>query len=115
MKAVESVIKLLRPAENMRAMVARRVYRPNPIFKRGEIVKATLATLRDTTRPLTADEICFVLYAAKGVVQPTKDHIRSLRGSVLTALAHYSGKVIAGDGGRPQRWSIIQPDAASGN
>ena len=108
MLAVERVIKMMRPSENMRAMVARRVYRPNPIFKRGEITRETLATLRDAKRALTADEICTAMLKAKGIGSPTRDHLKGLRTSVLTALKLYSGKAVMGDHGRPQRWSAIK-------
>jgi hypothetical protein len=109
MKAIESVIKLLRPGENMRALVARRVYRPNPLFKKGEITRQTVAVLRDAGHPLTADEICAELLKAKGIVSPTRDHLKGLRTSVLTALNLHSGKSVVGDHGRPQRWNVIKP------
>jgi hypothetical protein len=108
MQAVERVIRLMRPGENLNALVVKRAYRPNPIFKRGEITKATLGVLRDAGKPLTADEICLAMLRAKGVVSPTKDHLKGLRTSVLTALKLYSGKAVTGDHGRPQRWSTLK-------
>jgi hypothetical protein len=109
MLAVERVIKLVRPGENIRALVVRRTYRPNPIFKRGDITRGVLAVLRDAKKPLTADEICAVLLRDKGVISPTRDHLKGLRGSVLTALKTYSGKTVMGDHGRPNRWTVIKP------
>jgi hypothetical protein len=108
MQAVERVIRLVRPGENLNALVVRRLYRPNPIFKRGDITRGVLAVLRDSGKPMTADEICIALYRGKGVTKPTRDHMKSLRTTVLTALKLYNGKAVEGDHGRPARWSIIK-------
>ncbi|HEX4112324.1 MAG TPA: hypothetical protein VH020_07290 [Stellaceae bacterium] len=108
MQAVERVIRLVRPGENLNALVVRRLYRPNPIFKRGDITRGVLAALRDAKKPLTADEICAVLLRDKGVISPTRDHLKGLRTSVLTALKTYSGKTVMGNHARPNRWATIK-------
>jgi len=107
MQNVERVIKMMRPNESLNALVVKRLYRPNPIFKRGEISRGALAVLRDAKKPLTADEIAAVMLKAKGIANPDRDHIKGVRTSLLTALKVYDGRHVSGDHGRPKRWRAI--------
>lgn len=107
MKHVEAVLHLLEPGFNARRIAPRRRYNPNPLFKRGTIFRAVLDALRAAPEPMSADELVTALYRSKGAPEPSRDERRRMYGAVNASLENHAGKTVAGDDGRPRRWSVL--------
>lgn len=108
MKHVEAVLKMLEPGLSVRAISARRRYKPASPYKRGEVFRAVLDVLRKSEQPLTSREISETLLRNTGIVEPTTKQIRDMVGSVHSSLRNHQGKTIARVGdGMPARWHII--------
>jgi len=107
MRHVEAVMHLLEPGFNARTIVPRRRNTINPWFKRGTIMRAALAAMRETGEPMSAEEIAVALLRSKGIVEPTKDQRRRMYSAVESSLRNHEGKTVAGDEGRPRRWWLL--------
>lgn len=107
MKHVEAVLKMLEPDFDVRAIAARRRYKSASPYKRGEVFRAVLDTLRLADHPLTSREVSRDLLRKAGIPEPTNKQVRDMVGSVHRSLLNHQGKTIerVGDG-MPARWRI---------
>ena len=88
-------------------IAARRRYKGNPWFKRGECFRAALEVLRDAEGLLRSREIAQRMLARKGVPEPTLKALRDMVGAVHRSLRNGQGKTVASVGeGMPARWTL---------
>ncbi|TIP18411.1 hypothetical protein [Mesorhizobium sp.] len=104
MKHVEAVLHLLEPGFNARAISIKRRNNPNPLFKRGHVIRGALDVLRTATAPMSAEEIALALFRSKGVEQPDRDDLHRLYGAVSASLLN--NKDVTLHDGRPRRWTL---------
>lgn len=86
MKHVEAVLHMLEPSFNARTIAPKRRHNPNPLFKRGHIIRAALDVLRGATAPMSVYEIATVLLRSKGVESPTRQETHLMYGAVSALL-----------------------------
>jgi hypothetical protein len=107
---VEAVIRMLEPSFDVTSIAARRRYKANPLFRRGEGFRIALGILRAADGPLTTREIAVRMLRGRGVTAPTLKTVRDLVGAVHASLRNNEGKTIESQpGGRAVRWSILRP------
>ncbi|MER9890028.1 hypothetical protein NKJ48_31075 [Mesorhizobium sp. M0114] len=104
MKHVEAVLHLLEPGFNAPAISVKRRNNPNPLFKRGYIIRAAIDVLRTATEPMSAEEIALVLLRSKGVEAPTRAETHLMYGAVSASLR--INKDVTLHDGRPRRWTL---------
>lgn len=104
---VEAVIKMLDPTFNLRSIAPRRRNNRNFLYRKGDMVRAVLALLRDATEPMTATEITRALYVRNGIPEPTREQMRQMYAGVNSSLRNYRDKGVErlGDGS-PWRWRL---------
>ena len=107
---VAAVIKMFSPGYDVRAIAARRTYKPNPWFRRGTLFRSALDIMRATSEPLTVAEIVDRMLAAKGVTSARMDQIRGMQSAVLASLRNREGKgrVQIADNRIPARWVLAK-------
>jgi len=107
---VAAVIKMFSPGYDVRAIAARRTYKPNPWFRRGTLFRSALDIMRATSEPLTVAEIVDRMLAGKGVISARMDQIRGLQSAVLASLRNREGKgrVQIADNRIPARWVLAK-------
>jgi hypothetical protein len=107
---VEAVIRMLEPGFDVTSIAARRRYKANPWFRRGEGFRAALGVLRAAEGPLTTREIAVRMLRGRGVTAPTIKMIRDLVGAVHASLRNNEGNTVEShQGGHAVRWSISAP------
>ncbi|MBZ9886412.1 hypothetical protein LB559_00435 [Mesorhizobium sp. BR1-1-3] len=106
MKHVEAVLHMLEPGFNARTIAPKRRNNPNPLFKRGHVIRAALGVLRAATAPMSAEEIGIALLRSKGVPEPTRAEIELMYGSVSASLKNNRDVIV--HEGRPRRWSLAR-------
>ncbi|RWE36675.1 hypothetical protein [Mesorhizobium sp.] len=62
MKHVEAVLHLRESGFNARPISIKRRNNPNPLFKRGHVIRGALGILRTATTPMSAEEIALALF-----------------------------------------------------
>lgn len=108
MQHVEAVIKMLQPTFNLVQITARRRYKVNPHFKRGECFRSALDVLRTAEVPLTSREIAMRMLHKRGVKNPSRDLIYETIGAVHASLQNHKTKAVtAHEDKTPMRWTII--------
>jgi hypothetical protein len=107
---VAAVIKMFSPGYDVRAIGARRRYKPNPWFRRGTLFRSALDIMRTTSEPLTVAEIVDRLLVSKGVTSARTDQIRGMQSAVLASLQNRKGKgrVRLADNRVPMRWTLAE-------
>ncbi|MES0157556.1 hypothetical protein NKJ81_28930 [Mesorhizobium sp. M0018] len=80
MKHVEAVLHMLEPGFNARTIAPKRRNNPNPLFKRGHVIRAAIDVLRTATAPMSAEDVAMALFQSKGVKAPTMAETHRLYG-----------------------------------
>ena len=107
MRHVEAVIRLLEPSFDVRRITARRRYKSNPLFKRGQIFRAVVDKLRRASSPLTSREITVALLKDREIERPPVAMLRNLYGGVHASLRNHEGKTVETVGeGMPAKWRL---------
>ena len=107
MMQVESVMKMLNPAVNIRLIAPKRRNVGNPWFKRGTLFRSAVDVLRRALAPMTAREIADALLAGKAP-QATRKQAMDVQAAILAALRKRNGQSVIGEG-VPPRWQLRQP------
>jgi hypothetical protein len=108
MKHVEAVLKMLRPDFNLGSIAPRRRNKQASPYKRGEVFRAVLNALRESSEPLTSRAISELLLRKAGIAEPSLKQIRDMVGSVHTSLRNHQGNIVerVGDG-MPAKWRVV--------
>ena len=104
-KHVEAVIRMIRPDFDMRSIAARRRYKTNPNFRRGEIVQRTIDTLRHADSAMSAHEITDAVLASRGIAR-TPGVVRALFDGVRASLQNHEGRTVERVSQYPIRWRL---------
>jgi hypothetical protein len=108
MVQVESVMKMLDPDFNARAISAKRRNLGNPWFKRGTLFRATVDVLRRSQEAMTADAICAALLQGKKPPS-SRTQENNLQAAILAGLRKHDGKGVEKVGDRrPAQWRITE-------
>ena len=114
MKQVEAVLKMLEPGFNVRQIAARRRYKVNAPFKRGQGFRLVLDILRHAEAPMTSREIAVAVLRGRGIAEPPMKAIRDMVGLVHSSLRRHQGKIVDAVGeGMPVRWVLRDGEADS--
>lgn len=107
MMHVEAVMKMLDPTFNLRKIAPKRRNNRNPLFPKGEMVRAVFAVLRDAQGPMKVSEIVIELFRKHADRKPTIKELRDMAGGVNSSLRNYTGKGVERVGeGSPGRWRL---------
>jgi hypothetical protein len=107
MKAVEAVIKLIKPDFNVNRIAVRRRNRRNKWFKRGTMFRAVLVAMREAGGPATVREIAVRMLKTKGVENPERQQIVELESGVRACLVAKRGKAVHKLSNEvPARWNL---------
>src|ERR1700726_3743506 len=104
MMQVESVLQMLKPDFNIRALSAKRRNKSNPWFKRGTLFRSAVDVMRRAGTPMTAREIAEALIAGKAP-QATRKQAIDLQVAILAAMRKRNGGTVVGEGA-PARWRL---------
>lgn len=104
---VRAVIKIVSPGFDVSTIRAKKPYRANPWFQRGEVFREALAVLREAETPLSQTEIIRRMLAKRGVPEPSQGALRDMRNAIHVTLKRYEGSAVKSTGKREfRRWSV---------
>lgn len=107
MRHVEAVLRMLEPGFDVTKIAARRRYKVNPSFRRGECFRCALDVLRAAGRPLTVTEIAKDIFAGRGISNAATHAKHTMEAAVRASLGNHEGKTVKRVGeGIPSRWAI---------
>ena len=106
MVRIESVVKMLDPDFNARAISAKRRNTGNPWFKRGTLYRSAIDVLRRVGKPMTARELTMAVLDGKQPT-PTRKQEIDVQAAILAAMRDHVGKGIERAGEEvPARWIL---------
>lgn len=110
---VEATIRLFRADWAKEAVAPVAPLRPSRWGGRGQGLRLALQALRETDQPMTAREIAAKALAMRGIELPDGKSLSAVAGTIAACLERRAGDCVSMIEGRPKRWMLVKPPAAS--